>query len=76
MRVSVTSFSLSLDSLVEIGGVTPMYLEITGEAIATERNSSSHPLVVAMSRLWGVDGSEEDGRWWEREWPDKVGMAI
>ena len=25
MRLSVTSFSLSLDSLVEIGGVTPRY---------------------------------------------------
>jgi len=25
-RLAVTSFSLSLDSLVEIGGVTPKYL--------------------------------------------------
>ena len=30
MRVAVTSFSLSLDSVVEMGGVTPRYLSQTG----------------------------------------------
>jgi hypothetical protein len=29
MRVTVTSFSLSLDSVVEMGGVTPRYLSQT-----------------------------------------------
>ncbi len=30
MRVTVTSFSLSLESPVEMGGVTPRYLSKTG----------------------------------------------
>jgi hypothetical protein len=31
MRLSVTSFSLSFDSLVEIGGVTPRYPGLRGD---------------------------------------------
>jgi hypothetical protein len=47
IRVVVTSFSLSVDSLVAIGGVTPRYLlQMAGYKIVPVRASSSLPLIV------------------------------
>jgi hypothetical protein len=47
MRVVVTSFSLSVDSLVAIGGVTPRYLlQMGAYDIVPVSASSSLPLIV------------------------------
>jgi hypothetical protein len=52
MRVSVTSFSLSLDSVVEIGGVTPKYLRkdlMSSPADVSTFLMIPHPFSVAMA---------------------------
>lgn len=64
MRVWVTSFSLSVDSLDEIGGVTPMGLEITSQALAANRSSKPSSHWVGRHELPGVvDGSRGGCRW-------------
>ena len=51
MRVTVTSFSLSFDSVVAIGGVTPKYLPRT-----TCINNDNHGVTLAaVSHPFSVD---------------------
>jgi hypothetical protein len=44
MRVTVNSFSLSLDSLVEMGGVTPRYLSQDRSWVDSGHKRQTYPL--------------------------------